>query len=219
LISEFGIEKGRISVVYNGVDHGKYQPSREKYESATITYLGRLMRYKRVDHIVRAFSIVLRRFPQARLIVIGSGETEEELKELAKRMHMMDRVIFKGRVSEEEKIETIRRSWVLVSTSMKEGFGISLLEGASCGVPAVAYDAPGLSEVVADGVTGLLVPEGDIDRLGGALAEVLTDDENRANLGKNAHLYSKGFDWDDSAKRFRGVIEERINREPLRTDL
>ena len=109
-------------------------------------------------------------------------------------------VRFLGFVSEEQKKELFQRAWVHALTSPKEGWGIANLEAAACGTATVASDAPGLRDSVVDGVTGLLVPHGDVGALARALGRVLGDAELRDRLGRQARGFAERFSWDASAQ-------------------
>jgi glycosyltransferase involved in cell wall biosynthesis len=113
-------------------------------------------------------------------------------------------------VSEEGKIEVLSRAWVFVTPSMKEGWGITVIEANDCGTPAIGYDVPGLRDSIQDGKTGLLVPQGNIDRLTAAIVNVLTDEDLRNELSRNALDWASGFTWDNSAGAFSEVLIEAL---------
>jgi glycosyltransferase involved in cell wall biosynthesis len=132
------------------------------------------------------------------------------LEALKTRLELGDTVRFLGYVSEAEKVSLLQRSWIHVLTSPKEGWGISIMEAAACGTPSVASDSPGLRDVVRDGVTGLLVPHGDLDALTGALESLLEDAARREGMGLAARDYAEGFPWEDSARRMELFLKERV---------
>ena len=84
--------------------------------------------------------------------------------------------------------------------STKEGWGISVLEAASCGTPTVAYNVTGLRDSVRNGITGLLVPLNDIKGLASAIIKILTDESYRLQLSRNARKWALKFSWERSAK-------------------
>jgi len=110
-----------------------------------------------------------------------------------------------------ERRRLVGRAWVLVHPSVREGFGLNVVEAAAFGVPTVAYDVAGLRDSVQDGETGLLVEDGDVDGLGEALVRVLDDEGLRLRLSKNALEYAKGFSWDRCAEEFLKVLEWTVN--------
>ncbi len=142
-------------------------------------------------------------------MVAGRGDDEARLVGLRDRLGLGDTVDFLGFVSEEEKLELLRRSWLHVLTSPKEGWGITNVEAAACGTPTVASDSPGLRDSVRDGETGILVPHGDVPALAEALSRLLRDDELRASMGGAARRFAESLSWDASAHRFREILERR----------
>jgi glycosyltransferase involved in cell wall biosynthesis len=196
-----GVRRELIEVIPNGIDLDAFTPgpSAARYEAPTILYLGRVKRYKRVDLILRAAARLKSRAVRFRLVVAGSGDHLPGLVRLSEGLGLGDQVEFKGFVSEEDKLELFRRSWVHALTSPKEGWGIANLEAAACGTPTVASDSPGLRDSVVDGETGYLVPHGDITSLTGRLEALLSDPELRDRLGRGARAFSEGYSWEASA--------------------
>lgn len=198
-----GFERRRIEVIENGVDLEYYStaPEATRFAEPTVLYLGRLKRYKRVDLIVRAIARLRDDGVDARLIIAGQGDARRDLERVTAELGLTDRVRFAGFVSEDEKRELFRRTWVHVLTSPKEGWGISNVEAAACGTATVASDSPGLRDSVRDGVTGFLAPHGDVEALAGRLARILGDPALRDELGTQARAFAEQFSWDRTADR------------------
>ncbi|MGC9315780.1 MAG: glycosyltransferase, partial [bacterium] len=172
-----------------------------------IVYLGRIKTYKRVDVIIRAMHAIRERVPGARLVIIGSGDGLPALRKLADTLSLSDQIVkFAGFVSEEEKVEYLRRSWVAVNTSPKEGWGIVGMEAQACGTPVVVSDAPGLRESVIDGETGYLFDFGDVAGLADKVSHLLESPELRAEMGKKASIWASKFTWDKAADETHELI-------------
>ncbi len=152
-----------------------------------------------------------------RLLIAGKGDDEARLRRLTRTLGLEDRVTFLGFVDEEEKLRLLRRSWVHVLTSPKEGWGISVMEAAACGTPTVASDSPGLRDAVKDGETGLLVPHGDVDALAEKLSLLLARREEREAMGQRARKYARSFSWDRSAQDMLLFLEARVAGGHLKT--
>jgi glycosyltransferase involved in cell wall biosynthesis len=179
----------------------------EKEEKPVLIYLGRLKRAKRPMHLIEAFKIVKKEIPEAWLWVVGDGYLRNRLERTAGKG-----VEFLGYVSEKEKIDLLSRAWVLVNPSVREGWGINILEANACATPCIAYDVPGLRDSIVDGKTGLLIKnEPDTKTLGRAVVELLKNDKLRKKLGENALKWSKNFSWDKSAEEFMKVLENILN--------
>jgi len=211
-----GLSSSEVAVVPNGVDLQRLRPpdSGSRYPNPTLLYLGRLKRYKGVDLVLQAVARLKTRVPGLRFLVAGRGDNLERLQALSSRMDLGDTVDFLGYVPEEKKVELLQRSWVHVLTSPKEGWGISILEAAACGTPSVASRSPGLRDAVLDGETGLLVPHGDVERLGGALEELLGNQERRERMGSRARRFAERFTWEGSARSMEEFLLARVAGEP-----
>ncbi len=196
-----GFHADRIEVIENGVDLDFFAGggSFERYPTPTVLYLGRLKKYKRVDLIIQAIALLRSRGTDVRLMVAGRGDATVALRALADDLEIGDLVEFVGFVTEQEKRELLHRTWVHALTSPKEGWGISNLEAAACGTATVASDAPGLRDSVVDGVTGFLVPHGDVASLADRIAAIAGDTALRDRLGDGARAFAAGHSWDRAA--------------------
>ena len=204
-----GISPNKIHIVYNGVD-GALSPIGRKSDHPSVIYFGRIKKYKRLDLLIRAMKIVVEEVPGAKLIIAGSVE-DRELRGLVGELGLEGSVTFRGHVEESDKAELLGSSWVFVTPSSIEGWGITVLEANACGTPCVAYDVPGLRDSVRDGETGLLVKKnGDVEALAGAIVEVLMNKELRKDLSERALEWARNFSWDRSAEEFTRVIENAI---------
>lgn len=209
-----GIPSADISVIHCGIDRTTYAhlPSVPKYEVPTILYLGRIKKYKSIQHLIQAFSALVRELPHARLLVVGDGDYLPILKGLARDLGIEASVTFTGFVSREEKVQHLRRSHVAVLPSLKEGWGLTNIEANAVGTTVIAANTPGLRDSVRDGVSGLLYEYGDIVRLTGLLRELLTNDTRRAELQRGALEWAERFSWDRAADQFDELLPQVMQR-------
>jgi glycosyltransferase involved in cell wall biosynthesis len=205
-----------IRVVPNGVDLETLSPDPrvERFPAPTLLYLGRLKRYKRVDLVMRAVARLREMGVEGSLLVAGQGDHLAALEALSRTLKLEDRVRFVGFVPEDLKRDLLRRAWVHVLTSPKEGWGISILEAAACGTPTVASDSPGLRDAVIEGETGYLVPHGYVDALADRLAELLSEPDLRERMGRTARLFAERFSWDVASAEVRRVLVASVGRPP-----
>ena len=123
--------------------------------------------------------------------------------------HADDNVVFYGYVTEAEKINLLSKAWVLVNPSIREGWGINIIEANACGTPCIAYDVPGLRDSIVDGETGLLVKQkSDIESLGKTVIYFLENNKSRNKFSTNALRWSKRFTWDKSVEEFMKVLQK-----------
>lgn len=207
-----GMRRQEMVVVPNGVDLEWYTPleHRDAFPEPTLLYLGRLKRYKRVDLIIEAVARLRGEGLGCRLLVAGKGDDAHRLQELRDRRGLQNHVDFLGFIEDQEKLDLLRRSWVHVLTSPKEGWGIANMEAAACGVPTVASDSPGLRDSVRDGETGILVPHGDVGALAGALKQLLQNDAEREAMGTAARVFAESFSWDESARAMEEFLQAQV---------
>lgn len=193
-----GIQRDLIRVIYPGIDTRHYTPAPELRSATPVfSYLGRLKRYKGIDFVLRAFGEAA--IPDAALEIAGAGDHRPELERLAASLDLGRRARFLGRISEEDKVSLLRRSWALAFASPKEGWGITNLEAAACGTPVVASNSPGIRESVRDGDTGFLVPHGDTAAMAAALRRLAGSPDLVRTLGTNARIFAESFTWERAA--------------------
>ncbi|HEX8431370.1 MAG TPA: glycosyltransferase family 4 protein [Longimicrobium sp.] len=196
-----GLPRAGMRVIHNGVDLDFFRPdpATARAPEPTFLYVGRLKRYKRIDHVIGAIALLRDRGRPARLIIAGKGDDEPRLRAEAGRLGVADRVEFAGFVSEERKRELLRTAWANVLASPKEGWGITNMEAAACATPSVASDSPGLRESVVHERTGLLYPHGDLPALADALGRLAADPAEVVRLGDGALDFARGFTWERAA--------------------
>ena len=200
---ERGIPRTRIDVVHCGVDHERYHVDTAVPKSAapTLAFVGRLRRYKGLDWVLRALPAVRARVPGVRLEIIGDGPFADALRRQADHSGLDSAVSFLGFLPAAEKVRRLQSAWALLQPSPKEGWGLTVVEAAACGTPAVATDAPGLRDSVRRDETGLLVPFADDVAMSDALTRVLLDEPLRERLRRGAIDWASRFRWDECGQR------------------
>jgi glycosyltransferase involved in cell wall biosynthesis len=227
-----GVPRDRIRVIYPGVDAEWYKPETgragEREGSAnslplspspalrsshpTFLYIGRLKRYKGIDTAIRAVAIANERGCPLTLVVAGTGDDRRRLEALVRDLRVADRVRFAGFVDEDEKRRLYRRAWAVVLPSAKEGWGLTNLEAAACGTPAIGADRPGVRETVRHEETGLLVPYGDPDALANALVRMASDPGLVARYGAAARRFATSLPWDKTARATEAHLLATLER-------
>ena len=202
-----GIPRESVAVIYPGIDTEGYSPCvAQRAEQPVFAYLGRLKRYKGVQHVVRAFAAM--EHPSAVLEIAGAGDYRPMLERLATSLDLGERVRFLGRIGEAEKRDLLRRAWALVLASPKEGWGITNLEAAASGTPVVASNSPGIRESVRDGETGYLVPHGDTGAMTDAMRRLAADRGLVDRLGAQARRFAQTFTWERAAEETERHLEQ-----------
>ena len=208
-----GFNPEMFSIVPNAISQNLFPMKvNQKNEFPTITYFGRLKKYKSVDHLLRAFALVSKKLNNAKLLILGKGDYQPKLEELAKELGISDNTTFSGFISEEDKIPLLSLSHCVVNTSMKEGWGITNIEANACGTLVISANVPGLRDSVKEGVSGLLYEYGNIEQLADILIEILTNTKLREKLSEGAVTWAKSFSWDKSAELMINRCEEILRR-------
>lgn len=197
-----GLDPASIQVVENGIDAVRYHPGAEedRFPEPTLLYLGRLKKYKGVELLIDAVAGLRGEGLALRLLVAGDGDHRAFLERRARAMGLDPQSVrFLGFVSEEEKLRLLQQSWVHALTSVKEGWGLSVLEAGACATPTVASDSPGLRDSVVHGETGLLMRHGDVAALRAGLRRIVENAPLRKRMGKAARRFAQTFTWERTA--------------------
>jgi len=207
-----GIPAERIVVIHPGVDSQLYRPdpATPRAPCPTFLYLGRLKRYKGVEYALRAVAAARQVRADVSLDICGQGDDRPRLERVAQALGLGEAVRFLGFVSEEEKRTLLRRAWAVVFPSPKEGWGITNVEAAASGTPALASDSPGLRESVRHGITGYLVPHGDWRELADRLVALASEPALVERLGRAARQFAEGLSWDAAAHATLAHLQRTI---------
>jgi glycosyltransferase involved in cell wall biosynthesis len=208
---EAGFRRDDIALVNYGVDHSMHNlEGASKSATPLIGYFGRLKKYKSVEQLLQALPSVVARVPQLKVLIIGEGDDRPRLEAIARELHLQHVVEFLGFVSEETKKDLLQKMWFKVTTSSKEGWGLTVLEANACGTPVIASNVEGLRDAVRDGETGLLYEFGNVADLTGKIIQLITDGALRSRLTMNAIAWATTFDWEQAAEETLRLLESRI---------
>ncbi|MEM2146877.1 MAG: glycosyltransferase family 4 protein [Candidatus Jordarchaeaceae archaeon] len=204
-----GIPKNNIEIIYNGVNHELYVPGK-KSEKPLIIYVGRVKKYKQLEDLIKAFSIIKNSGESIELVIAGRGDYHEELKDFVKKIGIDSVKIYRN-ITEQEKINILQKGWIYAITSMKEGWGLSVIEANACGTPIIAYRVPGLKDAVKNGQTGFLVKNRDIKELANTIEMLVSNTELRKKLTNSTTEWAKNFDWNKSSEKFLQLLNGHKN--------
>ncbi len=224
LLRRTGRPRGRVARINPGVDPVRFSPGdadsspslRSRYgvgDAPVILALARLVPRKGHDLLIRALPGVLQKVPTARLVIGGEGPEEARLRALVAELGVEQQVTFAGRIGEDVLVDHYRMATVFAMPSRQgprdiEGFGIVLVEAGACEVPVVATRAGGIADAVADGETGLLVPQENVDALREALLRLLQNPEESLRMGKRARQrVLEGLTWEATGDKFLALMQ------------
>ncbi|MFA5268008.1 MAG: glycosyltransferase family 4 protein [Methanoregula sp.] len=199
-----------ISIIPNGIDISHLNSLPPGSVSSDIIFVGRLIKEKHVDVLVRAFAKLLPDSPDLTLLILGDGPEREAIKSLIRDLVPEDRVIFKPfQDSHDEVISLMKASHVCVIPSTREGFGIAALEALACGLPVVTVDHPdnAIRELIT-GETGFLSSLSVEDLTEKIQIALRQYPEMRAACSKSAAEY----DWDRIVLQLESRYQSLVSR-------
>jgi glycosyltransferase involved in cell wall biosynthesis len=214
----FRLPPDKIDVIPNAIDAEQYKKNVDRQAIRTrcgvrdherlILFIGRLVPQKGVEHMIRAIPNVVKEHPEAKFIIVGEGWSKGYLESLTKSIGCEDRVRFLGFLPDQDLVELTLSADLLVVPSSYEPFGIVALEGMAAGVPVVASNTGGLSEIIEHDRTGVLVYPGDPQSIAWGINKVLSDPAYSNYLIQNAkRRIAEIYSWDAVAEKTLKVYE------------
>ena len=186
-----------VTVVHYGIDLKPLAELEPKPlgQPLQLIAVSRLAPNKRIDHAIRAAKVLLQRGVETHLTIVGGGETESLLKQLAGQLGITGQVTFTGQLSEAEKDRLLRRSHLLVHTSIREGWGLNVLEANAMGTPAIVYPVDGLVDATLHDQTGIVTRAETPESVADGIQTLLQTPANYERYRVNACERTKEFHW------------------------
>ncbi|MGH9080013.1 MAG: glycosyltransferase family 4 protein [Acidimicrobiales bacterium] len=197
IVERLRIPAERVSVSPPGVEP-QFSPLGERSDTPLVVAVGRLVPVKRFHLLIEALITLKARHPGLRAVIAGEGYERPALEALIERAGAGSWISLPGYVSEDALIDLYRRAWVVASTSLREGWGMTVTEAGACGTPSVVTRIGGHEDAVLDGRTGILAGSGD--ELVAGLDAVLRDEMLRRRLGTGALTHAARFTWEACAR-------------------
>jgi L-malate glycosyltransferase len=208
------VPANKIAVVPNGIDVQQYQPRSARDVLRKVVVVSNLRPQKGHDVLVDAMPIVLRRFPDARVEVIGSGSELEPLQVRAGAHGVSHAIAFRGH--REDVSACLCANDIFVLPSRSEAFPNAVLEAMASGMPIVASRVGGIPELIEDGHTGFLVPAGDPLALADRLCRFMANPPFAARLGENARAGAEArYSFDRMVAAFERIYLTELTRRGL----
>jgi glycosyltransferase involved in cell wall biosynthesis len=187
--------KRRITVIPNGIDLDRFIPvQRTGMGSFMVGMQARIVPIK--DHVtlLHAFATVRRLASSGninmRLVIAGDGECRADLEDLCVKLRISNHVEFLGMISESEIVHFLQGLDIYVHASFGETMSTAIMQAMACGLPVIASDVPGISNMIQDGKTGILVPVKNAEALEASLSGLIGSSRQREELGANARAYA-----------------------------
>lgn len=205
----------KIKVIYNSIDLVDYNQTLSnhfnEFGNPKIITVGRLVRLKRIDKIIKAIREIKENYPDIKLLVVGDGPEKAHLEKISKELRTEENVKFLGNRHHDDVIELIRESDIFVLNSVYEGLPHVVIEAMACRTPVIATNIKGTDEVVKDSETGLQIGVNNKDELKEKIILLLKDKELRSKLIENAYKnIEKKFTWSRNLTMLEKKLEEML---------
>ncbi len=206
-------------IIPNAVDSSRFNPDnsgeeiRKKHDlgdDKVVMYVGRIVYHKGLEYFVESAKYL---GDDTKYILVGEGDFMPELKKIVKRESLENKVIFAGRVTNEElpKYYAATDVFVLPSVSRLEAFGIVTMEAMASGVPVVVSDIPGVREVITEGRHGLLAEPMNSKDIAGKVRTILENPDLAQRMGKMGRKrIEEKFTWEKVAEEIEEVYEKLL---------
>lgn len=211
-ISKLTGRKENLFTVLNGYNRTKFNsPELSSQKELIILFAGNMVKSKGCDYLLKAFSILSKKYQAIKLILAGGGTLLDEMKRLAINLNVMDRVTFNGTMLHADLLELISQCDIFILPSYDEAFGIVYLEAMSFKKPIIGTEGEGICDIVKDNINGLLAQPKNIDSIVSKLEQLIDSPELRIKLGNNGYETVKHLTWDRNALMMSDIYQKVIN--------
>ncbi|OGH03171.1 MAG: hypothetical protein A2798_01945 [Candidatus Levybacteria bacterium RIFCSPHIGHO2_01_FULL_37_17] len=180
-----------------------------KEKKPTFIFVSRVVKMKGIEEVIKAFFNILKTLKDGQLWIVGDGDKKylEYLKTTMNTYTISSKVKFFGKVTEEKKLELMRKSHLLLHASRKEGWGLVVIEAASQGTPSVVYNVSGLRDSVKNGKTGVVLSENTSVEMARQAIRLFNSEEEYSRIQINALEWSKSLSWEKATQQSLKLIE------------
>jgi phosphatidylinositol alpha-mannosyltransferase len=209
---------GEYELIPDGIDLDHFSTSVDPIEEFTdgklnILFVGRFEHRKGLSYLINAYQRVKVKCPESRLIIVGSGNTRRNIYKTYVEEKDLKDVVFAGRVTYDNLPRYYKTADIFCSPAIAhESFGIVLLEAMALSKPVIATNIPGHASWITNGGEGILVKPGDVDELGNALLQLLTDKSLRKNMGDRALDTAKRYDMQNVASQISAYYRKAYDK-------
>ena len=200
--------QNKSTIIFNAVKREFFEAKRNPVGGLVVT-CGRLEVQKNHQLLIKAFSNVVRKIPNAKLLIYGDGSLKETLQQLIDNLGLCDSVKLMGQTS--DVVGTLEMADVFVLPSLYEGMPNALMEAMAVGVPCISTDCPcGGSRMLLDGKNGVLINNNNLDELSNALNNLLLDNNKKKTISIKCRETVKEFNSDDIFFEWKEYIEKVV---------
>ena len=202
------------TIIPFGVDTNFFKPlNKQKIKPVIIGLIKSIEPHNGIEFLIDAFNILIKKkISNIKLNIVGTGSLENKLKKMVKAYKLENEVNFFGHVSHHKILSHYQKLSIFVCPSLRESFGVSVIEASSAAVPVIANKVSGLKEVVQNGETGFLLDTTESEKLADCMEKLIINSDLRYTLGKNGRDFViQNFNWDNNVMDMVNAYE-RINK-------
>ena len=217
-LMERGIKRNQITVIHcpipNFTRHIALQVHVKKEKVPTFIFVSRVVKMKGIEEVVKAFAFVQKELPLAKLWIVGGGEDRyvKKIVSMIREYGIYEKVTWFGKLNEKEKLIRMAKAHILLHASVKEGWGLVVLEAGFLYTPSVVYNVAGLRDVVRDGHTGIVITDNSPIELARASLHLYQDREIYKKYQTNAHTWAESLTWTDAGKKSDAFLKEAVRQ-------
>ena len=196
-----------IIVIPNGVDTEKFHPlKKRKTNEMNLLCVSRFIKRKNIDLLIITLSIVMKKYPNIKLILVGEGPLEQDLKNLTKKLGIFEKVEFKGRIPHEKIHEVYQNSHIFILLSHSEGMSNAILEAMASGLLIITTDTGGTSELIKG--NGIIISKLNPEKIANIIIKILEDPILMEKMSKKSRSIAKKFNWKSMAYRYLDLYQK-----------
>lgn len=211
----------KVTTIFNGIAPLKKKPTTTQVKQFRASHdisardnligtVGTFNKQKDTHTLIRAFAQIVKKHPATKLMLIGTGELERDLKQLVEKLGIADRVIFTGFM--QDITTALHAMQLFVLPSKSEAFGISILEAMQAGVPVIASKVGGIPEIITHNLSGLLVEHGDTKKLAAAMSKLINDKQLQKKITSHYPQILKKFSAANMVKQTESLFTNLADR-------
>ncbi len=218
-----------IEIIANPIDTGFFLPAdkdkkvkiKQEYGIAGkyLVYMGRISYEKNISHLIEAFSLMAKREPDLKLMLVGDGPERSQLEDLSVKLGLAGKIIFTGYLFGRKLSEALEASDAFITLSLSENQPISVLQAMASGLPVVAVAANGMKELIVDGVNGLLLSNDDPKTVAEKTLGLINNKKQLSEFSRLSRELSRGYSLESTAEQveraYRHALRQKYERVPL----
>lgn len=205
--------KREIGVIYNGIDIDEFYPRPDLQAEHEVRMIcgTRVTPRKGIRFLIQAVDMLIKKYPNVRLSIVGEGDEKQSLMDLARGLGLGNAVTFLGYVPRERAAQVYAQAHVYVSPSFNEGMANFMLECMALGMPIVATDVGGTRELLEENKNGLIIKVGDAQDIFEKIESLLQDPQLLKSMSKESRAKAEQMSWQNVARQYRELYVETKN--------